>query len=171
MTEKMFDVGKIINTHGIRGEVRVKRLTDSEDRFNVGNILYLVQDNKQPIKLIIAAHRIHKQHDLLRFEGYDNINDVEIFKNAYLKITEDQLTDLSEGEYYVHEIIGCEVHTNDGEHLGIVKDIFPTGANDVWVIQQENGKEFLIPFIKDIVKEIDLEEKKINIELMEGLLD
>lgn len=170
MTDKMFDVGKIINTHGVRGEVKVMRMTDVEERFNVGATLYVVQ-NDQLTKLIVESHRIHKEYDLIKFKGYENINDVEPFKNAYLKIKEEQLAELAENEYYVHEIIECQVFTVHGEFLGVVVDIFPTGANDVWVIQQENGKEFLIPFIKDVVQEIDLSEKKIHIELMEGLLD
>src|SRR5690625_2043989 len=110
MTEKMFDVGKIINTHGVRGEVRVKRLTDFEERFTIGATLYLVKKNEQPIQLIISSHRIHKDYDLLSFEGYENINDVEDFKNTYLKIKEEQLTELPTGEYYVHEIIDCQVY-------------------------------------------------------------
>src|SRR5690625_4956200 len=164
MADQMFDIGKIVNTHGIRGEVRVKRLTDFADRFNVGEILYLVQKGQQPIQLKIASHRVHKQYDLIRFEGYDHINDVENFKHAVLKIKKDQLTNLADDEYYYYQIIGCEIYTNDGQRLGIVTNIFQTGANDVWVVKQESGKELLIPFIKDVVKEIILPEKKIYVE-------
>src|SRR5699024_2693317 len=171
MTEKMFDVGKIINTHGIRGEVRVRRLTDFEERFHVGETLYLVRNHQQPIKLTIASHRTHKQYDLLQFEGYHHIQDVENFKGAYLKIKKEQLNELDDGEYYIHDIIGCMMYTLDNEKLGMIQDVFPTGANDVWVVQQENGKEILIPFIKDVVKEVNVSEKKVYIQLMEGLLD
>lgn len=167
----MFDVGKIVNTHGIRGEVRVQRLTDVEERFTVGETLYLVKNNEQPIKVVISSHRLHKQIDLIRFEGYDHINDVENFKNAFLKIKENQLIDLDEGEYYYHQIIGCDVYTNENNYLGMITAVFPTGANDVWVVELENGKEVLIPYIQDVVKEIILPEKKIYIELLEGLLD
>ena len=171
MTEKMFDVGKIVNTHGVRGEVRVFRITDFEERFNIGETLYLVRDHQPVRKLIIDGYRKHKQFDLLHFEGLDNINDVEHFKGAYLKIKEDQLTELAEGEYYHYEIIGCEMYTTAGEKLGVIGDILSPGANDVWVVKREKGKDVLIPFIKDVVKEIDVSEKKVVIELMEGLLD
>src|SRR5690625_1732438 len=171
MSEQMLDVGKIINTHGVRGEVRVMRLTDFEERFNIGETLYLIKNEGQILKLTIAAHRIHKQYDLLLFEGYNNINDVEDFKGAYLRIKKEQLTDLPDGEYYYHEIIGCVMYTIDHEEIGVVKDILPTGANDVWIVDQQNGKEQLIPYIKDVVKKINVPQKKVYIEVIEGLLD
>src|SRR5690625_2668413 len=98
MTEKMFLIGKIVNTHGIRGEVRVERLTDFAERFAVGKKVYIVPKNQQPIPAIIASHRIHKQYDLIRFEGFDHIDDVEPIKQADLKITESELSELPEGE-------------------------------------------------------------------------
>lgn len=169
--KKMYDVGRIVNTHGVRGEVRVIRITDFEERFAVGGKVYLVKDNNEPVELKIAGHRQHKQFDLLLFEGYNNINEVESFKDAYLRITEDQLFTLPEGEYYHHEIIDCEMFTTDGEKIGIITAILSPGANDVWVVEQGNGEEALIPFIKDVVKQIDIKAKKVVIELMEGLLD
>lgn len=171
MSEEMFDVGKIVNTHGVRGEVRVFRITDFEERFNIGETLYLVRDHQPVRELIIDGHRKHKQFDLLHFEGLDHINDVEHFKGAHLKIKEDQLTELAEGEYYHYEIIDCVMYTTTGEKLGIIIDILSPGANDVWVVKREKGKDVLIPFIKDVVKEINISEKKVVIELMEGLLD
>src|SRR5699024_10408631 len=114
MTKQLFQVGKIVNTHGISGEVRIHRMTDFPERFNVGNTLYLKQNN-QLLPLTIAGHRQHKQFDLLLFEGYDDIKDVEAFKGKYLHITEDQLTELDEGEYYYFEIICCSVLTTDGD--------------------------------------------------------
>lgn len=171
MTDNMFLIGKIVNTHGIRGEVRVEQITDFSERFAVGNQVYIVPKNQPPIPVTIASHRLHKQYHLLRFEGFDHIDDVEPFKQADLKITEADLSDLPEGEYYYHEIIGCQMYTTNEEYIGVVVDIFPTGANDVWVIERENGKEALIPYIQEVVKEIDLSTKKIYIELMEGLLD
>ena len=167
----MFLIGKIVNTHGIRGEVRVEQITDFSERFAVGNQVYIVPKNQPPIPVTIASHRLHKQYHLLRFEGFDHIDDVEPFKQADLKITEEDLSDLPEGEYYYHEIIGCQMYTTNEDYIGVVVDIFPTGANDVWVIERENGKEALIPYIQEVVKEIDLSTKKIYIELMEGLLD
>lgn len=170
MNNKMFNVGKIVNTHGIKGEVKVLRISDFEERFAPGESVYVIKNDK-PIKLIITAHRIHKGFDLVQFKGYENINLVEPFKGCELKIREEQLTDLNEDEYYYYEIIGCEVFTTDDKKLGQIKEILSPGANDVWVVKQNQGKDILIPYIEDIVKEIDIDEGKIVIEPMEGLLD
>ncbi|MDO6449662.1 ribosome maturation factor RimM [Oceanobacillus profundus] len=170
MNERMFNVGKIVNTHGIRGEVKVLRISDFEERFAPGEKLFVVKD-EQSIELEITAHRMHKGFDLLQFEGYTNINDVETFKGCKLKISEAQLTELQQDEYYYHEIIGCEVFTTAGENIGKIKEILSPGANDVWVVKQQAGKDILIPYIDDVVTEVDVANKKIVVELMEGLLD
>lgn len=171
MAEKMFNVGKIVNTHGIRGEVKVKRITDFEERFEIGAVLYVVQKNNHIQELKVASHRVHKGFDLLSFEGFNNIIDVEPFKGAYLKITEDQLTELPEGEFYYHDIIGCEVKTIEGEVLGKIKEILAPGANDVWVVKGQKEKDILIPYIKDVVKQVDITKKEVLIDPIEGLLD
>lgn len=171
MAEKMFNTGKIVNTHGIRGEVKVVRISDFAERFAVGERLYLVKGNESPIQVTVDSYRSHKGFDLLHFAGYDHIDDVEVYKGSYLKIAEDQLTDLAEDEYYYHEIIGCEVFLNEIDKLGEIKEILSPGANDVWVVKQPNGKDVLIPYIKEVVKEVNIEAKKVVIEPMEGLLD
>lgn len=167
----MYNVGLIVNTHGIKGEVKVKRITDFPERFQVGNTLYLQKNDEKPIPLIVDGHRTHKQFDLLHFEGKNSIQDVEQMKGAYLKIKEEQLIPLSENEYYYHEIIGCQVFTTTGEKLGIIDSILAPGANDVWVVKNKEGKEILIPYIKQVVKEVQVDCRKVVIELMEGLLD
>ncbi|MFC4023174.1 ribosome maturation factor RimM [Oceanobacillus longus] len=170
MENKMFNVGKIVNTHGIKGEVKIHRISDFEERFEPGESVYIMKDEK-PIKLTIATHRLHKGFDLVQFKGYENINLVESLKGCELKIREEQLTDLNEDEYYYHEIIGCKVYTTDDRKIGEIKEILSPGANDVWVIKQEKGKDILIPYIDDVVKEIDIDAGKVVIEPMEGLLD
>ena len=170
--EKWFNVGKIVNTHGIRGEVRVISRTDfPEERYQVGNTLHLFRENQEPLTLTIASHRTHKNFDLLTFEGYHNVNDVEPFRNGILKITESQLSDLNEGEFYFHEIIGCTVYTDEGEEVGSISEILTPGANDVWVVKGPRGKDILIPYIEQIVKEVDITAQKVIITPMEGLLD
>lgn len=171
MTEKMFNVGKIVNTHGIKGEVKVHRITDFDNRFESGNALFLVKENEQPVELQIDGHRVHKGFDLVHFTGFNNINDVEHFKGAFLKIAADQLTKLDDNEFYYHEIIGCDVFLSNGGKLGSIKEILSPGANDVWVVKQENGKDVLVPFIEDVVKQVDISAGKVVIEPMEGLLD
>lgn len=168
-----FNVGRIVNTHGIRGEVRILSTTDfEEERFAVGNKLAAFKKNdKKPTWVTIESVRRHKNFILLTFEGMGNINLVEPFKEGMLKITKDQMENdlLEENEYYYHEIIGCSVTSEEGEKIGEIIDILQTGANDVWVVKGAK-KEHYIPYIGDIVKEIDVEEKKIIIHVMEGLL-
>lgn len=167
-----FNVGKIVNTHGIRGEVRVISRTDfPEERYAPGSSLALfMPGSKTPIHLTVASHRQHKNFDLLTFENHSSINDVEKYRDGILKVSSEQLSELEEGEFYYHEIIGCTVFSTEGEEIGKVTEILETGANDVWTVTPETGKPHYIPYIEDIVKEIDIEEKKIVIELMEGLL-
>lgn len=171
--QKWFNVGKIVNTHGIKGEARVISKTDfAEERYKPGNKLYLfLPDTKSdPLELTVKSHRTHKSFDLFTFEGYENINQIEKMKGGILKISEDQLGDLEENEFYYHEIIGCTVETLDGEEVGKIKEILSPGANDVWVIKAKGGKEILIPYIEDVVKEVNVEEKLVKINAIEGLL-
>ncbi|HWL23684.1 MAG TPA: ribosome maturation factor RimM [Ureibacillus sp.] len=169
-----FNVGRIVNTHGIKGEVRVISTTDFEEvRFAPGSRLAIFKkDDKKPTWVTIETARKHKNFILLTFEGLHNINLVEHFKESLLKVTKDQLEEdeLQENEYYYYEIIGCEVFSEEGEQLGVITEILETGANDVWELKAPNGKKHYIPYIEDVVKEIDVDEKKIIIHVMEGLL-
>lgn len=167
-----YKVGKIVNTHGIQGEVRVISQTDfPEERYQVGATLYLFQEGKSPVKLTVASHRKHKNFDLLTFEGYYNINMVEPFRDGTLKVSEYQMNELDEDEYYYHEIIGLAVIDESGQALGEITEIFATGANDVWVVKRKGKKDALIPYIESVVKEINLEEGKVFVEIPEGLID
>ncbi|MEH7382500.1 ribosome maturation factor RimM [Bacillus sp. JJ1533] len=169
--DKWYNVGKIVNTHGIKGEVRIISRTDfPEERYRIGNTLSIFMEDKEPIEVKVQSYRTHKNFDLVSFEGYDNVNDVERFKGSLVKVHESQLGELEDGEYYFHEIIGCQVVTEEGEELGTIKEILTPGANDVWVVKGAKGKEILIPYIDDIVREIDTQEKRITIHLMEGLI-
>ncbi|MBL6007156.1 MULTISPECIES: ribosome maturation factor RimM [Bacillus] len=173
MTKRWFNVGKIVNTHGIKGEVRVISKTDfAEERYKPGNTLYLFMDGRQePIEVTVNTYRLHKQFHLLQFKERQSLNEVEELKNAIIKVPEEDLGELNEGEFYFHEIIGCEVFTEEGELIGKVKEILTPGANDVWVIGRKGKKDALIPYIESVVKQIDISEKKIEIQLMEGLID
>ncbi|MCC2529005.1 ribosome maturation factor RimM [Bacillus halotolerans] len=173
MTKRWFNVGKIVNTHGIKGEVRVISKTDfAEERYKPGNTLYLFMDGRQePIEVTVNTYRLHKQFHLLQFKERQSLNEVEELKNAIIKVPEEDLGELDEGEFYFHEIIGCEVFTEEGELIGKVKEILTPGANDVWVIGRKGKKDALIPYIESVVKQIDVSEKKIEIQLMEGLID
>ena len=171
MTE-FLNVGKIVNTHGIRGEVRVISQTDfPEERYRKGQRLTLSRENKAPLELTVAGHRKHKNFDLLTFEGYPTINDVEPLRDGILKVSKDELSELTENEYYYHEIIGLTVIDEQARELGKIKEILSPGANDVWVVQRKGKKDALIPYIESVVKQIDLDKGEVHIEIPEGLLD
>lgn len=171
MTE-FLNVGKIVNTHGIRGEVRVISQTDfPEERYRKGQRLTLFRENKAPLELTVASHRKHKNFDLLTFEGYPTINDVEPLRDGILKVTKDELGQLAENEYYYHEIIGLTVIDEQARELGKIKEILSPGANDVWIVQRKGKKDALIPYIESVVKKIDLDKGEVHIEIPEGLLD
>jgi 16S rRNA processing protein RimM len=169
---EFLNVGKIVNTHGIRGEVRVISQTDfPEERYRKGQRLTLFRENKAPLELTVSGHRKHKNFDLLTFEGYPTINDVEPLRDGILKVTKDELGQLAENEYYYHEIIGLTVIDEQARELGKIKEILSPGANDVWVVQRKGKKDALIPYIESVVKQIDLEKGEVSIEIPEGLLD
>ncbi|MDR0690615.1 MAG: ribosome maturation factor RimM [Streptococcaceae bacterium] len=166
-------VGKIVNTQGLRGEVRVISQTDFPDkRYKIGSQLTLFQEQRDdPVVLTIKSYRRHKNFDVLSFEDHPSINDVEKYRDGILKVYADDLQVLSENEFYYHEIIDLEVLTVDGKKIGKVKEILSPGANDVWVVKRESKKDVLIPYIEPVVKKIDLANGVVKIEWMEGLID
>ncbi|CAM5787977.1 ribosome maturation factor RimM [Brevibacillus borstelensis] len=172
MSEKRFyTVGKLVNTQGLRGEVRVISTTDFPDeRFKKGSELYLFHPSlDKPITLKVATRRSHKDFEILSFEGYSSINDVEKYKGGELKIPDDALLELEEDEFYIHQLVGCLVVTDTGEDLGKIVDVLQPGANDVWVVKGKRG-EILLPYIDDCIKEVDIAGKRVVCHLMEGLL-
>ncbi|MDQ0350600.1 16S rRNA processing protein RimM [Alkalibacillus filiformis] len=173
MSKDFLNVGKIVNTHGVRGEVRVMSVTDfEEERFEPGSRLFVEVEGGKHEEVVVMSHRKHKQFDLLVFEGHESLDQAERFKGHELKVAFDDLEDLDEDEFYYYEIIGCDVYLTTGEHLGKIKEILSPGANDVWVVKrsEEGLKDALIPYIDDVVKEVDIDNQKVVIEEMEGLL-
>mgnify|MGYP000942603244 FL=1 len=165
-------VGKIVNTHSLKGEVKVISSTDfEEERFKKGSKLLITRGNQLIREVIVESYRNHKNFLLVKFEGIDSVEEAEKLKNLQIKIDSDEVGELEENEFYFHEIIGCQVFDENDRNLGEIIDILTPGANDVWVIKGENGKEILIPYIEDVVKQIDITNKKVNIEVMEGLID
>lgn len=165
-------VGKIVNTHSLKGEVKVISSTDfEEERFKKGSKLLITRGNQLIREVVVQSYRNHKNFLLVKFEGIDSVEEAEKLKNLQIKIDSDEVGGLEENEFYFHQIIGCEVFDENDKNLGEIIDILTPGANDVWVIKGENGKEILIPYIEDVVKKIDITSKKVNIEVMEGLID
>ena len=167
-----FNVGKIVNTQGLQGEMRVLSVTDfAEERFKKGNKLALFDKKDQFVMDVeISSHRKAKNFDIIKFKGMYHINDIEKFRDFSLKVAEEDLTDLEDGEFYYHEIIGLEVYEND-VLLGTIKEILQPGANDVWVVKRKGKRDLLLPYIPPVVLGIDIEQGRVDVEIPEGLDD
>lgn len=170
--ERMLNVGKIVNTHGIRGEIKIWPQTDFPDvRFRKGNrLLACKPESGETVEVEIQSVREQSNLFYLKLKGYDNINDVEKLKGWQLKVSGEDRVPLEEGEYYVRDIVGCAVVTEEGETLGLIADILSPGANDVWVVKRPKGKELLLPVIDEVVLDVDIAGKVVKVRLMEGLL-
>lgn len=166
----MYRIGKIINTHGLKGEIKVQQTTDFEELFHAGKTVY-IDINGVETEFLIEQQRTHKHHLLILFKHVDSLEEAEKLKGFNIKVKQEQLPQLGENEYHYHEIIGCHMYTTDGEHIGEIVNILSPGANDVWVTRNDEGDEHLIPFIDEVVKDVNVKDKKVMIELMEGLLD
>ncbi|MBC8557332.1 ribosome maturation factor RimM [Jutongia hominis] len=167
--EDFFRVGVIANTHGIRGEVKIFPTTDDVKRFDYLKEAY-IDAGKEKIKVEVSNVRYFKNLVIVKFKGIDNINDIERYKGKDLLVTRENALPLEEGEYYLADIIGANVYTEDGNLFGSLEDVIETGANLVYSVQHE-GKEVLLPVIDDCVKEVNVEEKKVIVHIMKGLLD
>ncbi|MET3557123.1 16S rRNA processing protein RimM [Streptococcus rupicaprae] len=167
-----FNVGKIVNTQGLQGELRVLSVTDfADERFKKGSKLALFdQKDNFVMEVEIASHRKQKNFDIVKFKGLYHINEVEKYKEHSLKIAEDNLTDLAEGDFYYHEIIGLEVYEND-QLIGTISEILQPGANDVWVVKRKGKRDLLLPYIPPVVLNVDIPAGRVDVELLEGLDD
>ncbi len=162
-------MGVITQTHGIRGEVKVFPTTDDIKRFQKLKEVIL-ETEKERLTLEIEGVKFFKQFVILKFKNYDSINDMEKYKRARLLIPREKAVKLKKDEYFVADLIGMKVITEDGEHFGTLKNVLQTGANDVYVVETEEGKEVLLPAIKECVLKIDMEEAVITVHIMDGLL-
>jgi len=174
MAEELLTVGRLANTHGIRGEVKILSYTDFPDvRFAPGKKLIVVPENGgSTFEVIVESAREHKGMFITKLKGYTDINQVEKYKGSLLKVPGTDLVELPENEYYFHQIIGCEVFTEEpgAKALGTISEILTPGANHVWVVKPPKGQDILIPVIDDVVLDVDVEAKRVTIHLMEGLL-
>lgn len=166
--EDLLQVGVITTTHGIRGEVKVFPTTDDADRFDYLKSV-LLDTGKELCELDIERVKYFKQYVILKFKDVDDINDIEPYKGKSLYVTREFAVPLKENEYYIADLIGMEVYLEDGKYFGTLKDVMETGANDVYVVHLEEGKEVLIPAIKDCIKEVDVENGKMVVHLLKGL--
>ncbi len=168
--EDFFRIGVITKPHGLKGEVKVFPTTDDAKRFKKLKKC-IIRTKKGDIEAEKKSCKFFKNLVILSFVGYDDINEVEAFRNCDIYVSREDAVPLEEGEYYISDVIGSDVYEDNGSHLGTVNDVLQTGANDVFTVAMENGKELLIPVINDCVIDIDTEGKKVIVKLMKGMLD
>ena len=163
------EIGQIVNTFGIKGMVKVKPFTDDIKRFDELKTVY-VEKNSNQTEYEIEEVKYHKGMVLIKFKGIDKVEQAEMLRNSYLTVSRDSVEKLEEGRYYIVDLLGLEVYTDEQILLGTLEDIFNTGSNDIYVVKSKEGKQILLPAIEDVIKQVDLENKKIIVHLLPGLV-
>lgn len=166
---KNLEIGQIVNTFGIKGFVKVNPWVDDITRFeNLKNIY--VKIRKQIQNLEVEEIKYHKSMVLIKFKGINTIEQAENLRNAYLEIDRKDAIPLEEGTYFIADLIGLEVYSDENKLIGILDDIYNTGSNDIYVVKDELGKTILLPGISEVIKNVDIENKKIIVHLIKGLM-
>lgn len=167
--QEYFEVGQIVNTNGLKGLLKINPFTDDITRFERLKTIF-IEHKEELLEFEIESVRYQKKQVLLKLKGIDTIEEAEKYREDYLKINRNKEEKLPEDTYYIVDLIGLDIYTADGELLGKLDDVFSTGSNDVYVVKNGEGKQILLPAISDVIKNIDLEQKKIVVNLIEGLL-
>ena len=166
--EEFLQVGVISSTHGIRGEVKVFPTTDDPARFKkLKNVL--LDTGRERLELEVQSVKFFKQFVIVKFRGIDNINDIEKYKGKSLLVPREDAVELGEDEYYIADLMGMEVFTEEGR-FGVLKDVMETGANEVYIIDADEHGEVLVPAIHDCILDVNIEEKVMKIRLLDGLV-
>ena len=167
--QEYFEVGQIVNTNGLKGLLKINPFTDDITRFERLKTIF-IEHKKELLEFEIESVRYQKKQVLLKLKGIDTIEEAEKYREDYFKINRNKEEKLPKDTYYIVDLIGLDIYTEDGELLGKLDDVFSTGSNDVYVVKNGEGKQILLPAISDVIKNIDLEQKKIVVNLIEGLL-
>ena len=168
--EQFLRVGVISSTHGIRGEVKVYPTTDDPERFL--DLDEVILDTGREHKILeIEGVKFFKNQVILKFKGYDKINDIEKYLKKDLLVDREHAVELGENENFIADLIDMEVVTDEGKVLGTLTDVIETGANDVYAVKTPEGKEILLPAIRDCILDVNVDEKRMTVHVMEGLLD
>lgn len=167
--QDFLEVGQIVNTHGIKGYVKIVPFTNYIERFDELEKVYIKKRN-ETINLDIEDIKYQKNMVLVKFKGIERIEEAETLKNSLVLINRDSAIELEEGEYFIVDLIGVEVYTDEDKLLGKLEDIYNTGSNDIYVVKDELGKQILLPALKEVIKDIDLENKKMTVHLIQGLI-
>ena len=166
--DSLLEVGQIVNSYGIKGFLKVVPFVDHNDQFKELKTLY-IQEKKNFRELTIEEVKFSKNLVLLKIKGIETIEEALKLKNLYLYARREDIQ-LEDGAYFIVDLIGLEVYTESGEHLGILREVLQPGANDVYVVENEKKEQILLPVIPDVVKKIDLQSKKIIVRLLDGLI-
>ena len=167
--EEFLEIGQIVNSYGIKGFAKVVPFTDDITRFEKLKTVYVEYKNKLE-ELTIQEVKYHKNLILLKIKGIDTIEEIEKYRNCYLKIHRKDAVKLPEDTYFIVDLIGLEVFDEKENLLGTIVDVFPTGSNDVYVVKDELGKQILLPAIGSVIKKVDIPNKKMKVNLIEGLV-
>lgn len=168
--EEMLRVGVITTTHGVRGEVKVYPTTDDAERFLELEEIWL-DTGKERLPLKIQNVKFFKNMVILKFEGYDDINAVQAWRQKDLLVTREQAVELQEDEYFIGDLIGLHVEDEEGNALGVLRDVLETGANDVYLVSRPGEKDLMLPAIKECIRKVDLEAGIMRVRVLPGLLD
>jgi len=167
--QEFIEIGKIVNSYGIKGFMKIIPYTDDIRRFDQLKSIYIEKKN-QKILFKIEEIKYQKNLVLIKLEGINSINDIEEYKNCYIKIERKDAINLPKDTYFIIDLIGLEVYTDKNILLGNIIDIFPTGSNDVYVVKDKLGKQVLLPAISEVIKDIDIQNKKVVVHLLPGLI-
>ena len=169
MIKDYLELGQVVGTHGVRGEMRINPWCDSPDFAKGFRTVYFDKNGNQSVK--VAACRPHGNVILMKLENINSINDAEKLRNKMLYINRDD-ANLPDGTWFIEELIGCDVFDADtAVRYGVISDVSPTGANDVWHITDDNNNEYLIPSIKEVVIEVNVRDNFVKIRPMKGIFD
>ena len=167
--KKWVEVGQIVNTFGIKGFVKVKPWVNDIERFDDLKKVY-VKIKKEEKELEIEEVKYHKDMVLIKFKGIETVEQAETLRNLYLEINREDAIPLEEGTYFIADLLESDVYTDEGELLGKLEDIYNSGSKDIYVVKNELGKTILLPGIPEVIKEVNIEESKIIVHLLKGLV-
>ena len=168
--QEYFEIGQIVNTFGVKGWLKVNPFTDDITRFEKLKTVYVVK-NKNMTEIEIEEVKYHKNMVLIKFKGIEDMTMAEKLKGCFIKIHRKDAIELPEDTYFIADIIGSDVITDDGKNLGKVDDIYSTGSKDIYVVKDELGKQILLPSIKEVILNIDVEKQVVTVHLINGLVD
>lgn len=169
MKKERLEVGQIVNTFGIKGFVKIYPYVDDISRFDNLKIVH-IKSKKVDEELQIEEVKYHKNMVLVKFKGIETVENAEKLRNSYVEIDRADAIPLEEGQYFIADLLGLDVFLDTGEKLGVLEDIYNTGSSDIYVVKNELGKQFLLPYIDDVIKQINLDEGKIIVHIIEGLI-